>query len=230
MIASGVFADEPVDVDNSRIQQYRGHQGIWTRFESTSRFNSLIHEFGVTEKAVAEINDADYSKREYVFIPYSEEYLSALDKNGIRRKTVVSGENEFIWPIEQFDKISSPFGYRYGQLHTGADMPSPRGYPIVASMDGKVISSGYAEGHGITLLVEHRNGFYTRYSHNSFNLVKKGDYVKKGQIIALVGSTGKSTGNHLHFEVRYNDVPLNPLDFLPPREELKEPHMMKRLK
>jgi hypothetical protein len=73
MIASGVFADEPVDVDNSRIQQYRGHQGIWTRFESTSRFNSLIHEFGVTEKAVAEINDA--------IIPKESMYSYHIQKN-----------------------------------------------------------------------------------------------------------------------------------------------------
>ncbi|MCL2025750.1 MAG: M23 family metallopeptidase, partial [Leptospirales bacterium] len=81
-------------------------------------------------------------------------------------------------------------------------------------------SCSYNGGHGNTILVAHKNNFYTRYSHNSENLVKPGDEVKKGQIIALAGSTGNSTGPHLHFEIRFNDIPLNPLDFLPTDEDI----------
>ncbi len=95
---------------------------------------------------------------------------------------------------------------------------------IVAVMDGRVLSTRYDGGFGRTICMEHRDNFFTRYAHCDVILVKDGDFIRKGQLIGLVGSTGTSTGNHLHFEIRYNDIPLNPLDFLPYKENLRHMH------
>lgn len=218
--AVSASAGETVFVDNENIQQYRGHLGRWVHFTSSAVLEKRISETGSSDKEVVKINDADFRKRNLAFVPFSAEYIKKLKSKGISREIRHSGKNEFIWPLGSydFDHISSPFGYRYGRLHAGADIPAVKGTPVVAAMDGKVVFAAYAHGHGKSILIEHRNHFYTRYSHNSVLLVEKGDYVKKGQIISRVGSTGNSTGNHLHFEVRYNNIPLNPLDFLPYRK------------
>jgi murein DD-endopeptidase MepM/ murein hydrolase activator NlpD len=93
-----------------------------------------------------------------------------------------------------------------------------------------VLSTVYAGGYGLTVEIEHRNNYTTKYAHLSVMFVKKGEFVKKGQLIALVGTTGNSTGPHLHFEIRSNDIPLDPLDFLPRRDSIKILHTLKNWK
>lgn len=112
-------------------------------------------------------------------------------------------------------KVSSPFGKRGRRLHDGIDIPAPAGTPIVAAHSGKVIFSGSIRGYGHTVTIDHGNGLVTRYSHNSVNLVKKGDRVKQGQIVAKVGRTGRTTCAHLHFSVLVNGKPVNPEKHLP---------------
>ncbi|MCP4135603.1 MAG: M23 family metallopeptidase [bacterium] len=221
------FAEEKVIIDNLEVQHYRGKTGKWIMPESRKKLKSIIRKFRVTMSEVKQINGSKFKYRDYIFIPYSKEYYEKLKVNGLERKSVNSTKNEYIWPIRRVRRITSTFGMRWGQLHTGVDLPATKGTPVIAALDGRIISVGYSGGHGKSIYVEHRNHFYSRYSHNSVILVKKGDFIKKGQIIALVGSTGNSTGNHLHFEIRYNDIPLNPLDFLPRKEHLKKAHKMK---
>lgn len=115
---------------------------------------------------------------------------------------------------------SSGFGTRIdpfrGRLafHSGVDMAGPPGTRIKATNDGRVTFTGWKGAYGNMVDVEHGLGFVTRYGHLSQILVKNGQAVKKGDVIAVQGSTGRSTGNHLHYEVRYNDAPLNPMNFL----------------
>ena len=99
-------------------------------------------------------------------------------------------------------------------FHSGVDLAGPVGSPIRATSDGKVAFSGRKNAYGNVVDVEHDYGFTTRYGHLSRLLVKEGQVVKRGQVIAIQGSTGRSTGNHLHYEVRYNDKPINPASFL----------------
>lgn len=211
------FAKDSVFIDNANIQQYNGHLGKWVQFKSEADLKKMLTITGVTEELVAEINGG-ISLKAHVFVPYSNEYIKELTANGVTRKAVDSKETEFLWPLDSPGRISSPFGFRNKRLHEGIDVPAPTGNVIVSAMDGTVLSSGYTSGHGNTVLIEHKNGFTTRYSHNSAVFVKRGDVIKKGQIVALAGSTGNSTGPHLHFELRFRDIPLNPLDFLPPDE------------
>ncbi len=114
---------------------------------------------------------------------------------------------------------SSNFGYRIdpfnGQqsMHEGIDFPAESGTPIVAAASGKVITAETHAAYGKMLEIDHGNGLVSRYAHASSLLVKQGDLVMRGQRIATVGSTGRSTGPHLHFEVRLNGVPQNPARF-----------------
>ncbi len=112
-----------------------------------------------------------------------------------------------------FGRRLDPFTGRIA-YHTGLDLSGPVGSKVAASNDGRVVSAGYNGAYGNMIDVDHGFGIVTRYGHLSQIKVKKGQEVHKGQIIGIQGSTGRSTGAHLHYEVRYNDRPLNPANFL----------------
>ena len=117
--------------------------------------------------------------------------------------------------------IRSRFGPRIDpingrlRMHTGIDIAAPAGTPIGAAAAGKVIFAGLNHGYGNMVIIEHPDGTLTRYGHAEKLLVKEGDEVASGEVIALVGSTGHSTGPHLHFEVKKNGEFVNPLTVLP---------------
>ncbi len=126
--------------------------------------------------------------------------------------------SKLIWPLN--GPITSRFGYRNlvvggksYNIHTGLDIDGDRGDPIIAACSGKVVFSGWKAGYGYLVVVESLPYHYY-YAHASELMVAEGEQVKQGQIIAKVGATGAATGSHLHFEVRVNDKPQNPLDYL----------------
>jgi len=110
--------------------------------------------------------------------------------------------------------ITSRFGWRWGRRHEGIDIGMPVGTPVKAADGGKVIYSGYRGAYGYLVIIDHGANMQTYYAHNSKLLVKRGDKVFKGQTIAHSGNTGRSTGPHLHFEVRKNGTPVNPLNYI----------------
>ena len=118
-----------------------------------------------------------------------------------------SGTGQFIWPVPGYYSISSEYAYRWCpyhgyELHSGIDIPAAYGTNVVAADDGLVISAGWMGSYGNAVLISHGNGLYTLYGHNSSLNVSAGQTVTQGQTVAFVGSTGNSTGNHCHFEVR----------------------------
>ncbi|TDT63641.1 peptidoglycan DD-metalloendopeptidase family protein [Fonticella tunisiensis] len=134
-------------------------------------------------------------------------------KTASRGGSLVSPLPGIIWPLR--GKITSGFGPRDGRMHNGLDIAAPTGTNIKAALDGKVIFSGWKNGYGNIVILNNGNGVETYYAHNSSNLVKVGQDVSKGQVIAKVGSNGNATGSVLHFEVRKGGKPYNPLIFLP---------------
>jgi len=123
------------------------------------------------------------------------------------------------WPIIG-GWISSHFGYRSdpftgrGAFHAGVDFAAPAGSKVISTGPGTVSYSGYKNGYGYVVEITHPTGYLTRYGHNSRNLVREGQTVQKGDAIAIIGSTGRSTGTHVHFEVERNGNTLNPMKYL----------------
>jgi murein DD-endopeptidase MepM/ murein hydrolase activator NlpD len=123
------------------------------------------------------------------------------------------GKNGLSWPVA--GKITSKFGPRRGSFHDGLDISAPLGTPILAAASGEVIYSGALRGYGNLVILRHRGGYVTIYAHNQKNLVREGKAVRRGQVIARVGQTGRASGPHLHFEVRKDNLARNPLRYLP---------------
>jgi murein DD-endopeptidase MepM/ murein hydrolase activator NlpD len=124
------------------------------------------------------------------------------------------------WPVPDYTYLSSPYGYRTNpatgayKLHTGIDIAAPYGNSILAAASGTVIYSGWSSGYGYNIRIDHGGGKVTLYAHASSLLYSEGATVSAGQVIAKIGSTGQSTGNHLHFEVRVNGETTDPLGYV----------------
>lgn len=121
-------------------------------------------------------------------------------------------ETGFAWPVTA--RITSSFGMRWGRMHEGVDLGVSTGTPVRAAADGVVKSAGWSGGYGRLLVIDHGGGWETYYAHLSEFRVAKGDMVRKGQVVARSGNTGRTTGPHLHFEIRRDNKPLDPLRFL----------------
>jgi murein DD-endopeptidase MepM/ murein hydrolase activator NlpD len=123
----------------------------------------------------------------------------------------------------EFGFRRNPFGGRTYEFHAGMDIDGERGDQVIAPANGVVTEAGWKGGYGNMIEVDHGNGLKTRYGHLSKIDVNVGDPIARGQVMAFVGSTGRSTGPHLHYELRLNDRPINPRRFLPPEAtELKK--------
>ncbi len=134
---------------------------------------------------------------------YSAEYRGSID---------VHADGNFVAPVS--GTLTSPFGPRWGSVHTGVDIANSFGTPVSAADDGTVIYAQMTPSYGNLVKIDHGNGFVTYYAHNSSFNVSPGDVVKQGDVVAFMGSTGDSTGNHCHFEIRYNGEALNPLEYI----------------
>ena len=142
-------------------------------------------------------------------------YLTKITEGG-------SAENNlFIYPLQNYHSISSPFGYRDSptmgnyELHSGTDFPAPKNTPVLASADGIVEAAGWSTaGYGNRVMIRHNVTYVTLYAHNTSLAVSVGQHVKQGDVIAYVGSTGNSTGNHCHFEIRVNGKCVDPMLYL----------------
>lgn len=131
-------------------------------------------------------------------------------------------------PIHNGGDEQSPFGNRIdpftGRLafHSGLDLSGPHGTKVLSTGDGKVVAAGRDGAYGNAVDVQHGFGLMTRYAHLSQVLVKEGQAVKKGDVLGIQGSTGRSTGEHVHYEVRYNKRPMNPKNFLKAGQHVSE--------
>lgn len=160
--------------------------------------------------------------------PLDADSLAALnDKMSHLERTMKAYENVFrdrgftptVWPVvgkleSGFGGRSNPFGGRGYEFHSGQDIDAPSGEAVVAGASGKVTFAGWQNGYGQLVVIDHGGGLTTRYGHLSHIDVPQGKTVARSEFIGRVGSTGRSTGPHLHYEVRINDQPVNPLQYL----------------
>lgn len=147
------------------------------------------------------------------------ERIVAEEKKALENMRVYDG-GAFCWPCPAYTRVSSDFGNRIhptlkiNLFHNGVDLAAPAGSNILAAYDGEVVSASYTGAMGNYVMLDHGGGLYTVYMHASKLNVKEGQEVKRGDVIAFVGSTGRSTGNHLHFSVRVNGEYVSPWNYI----------------
>lgn len=142
----------------------------------------------------------------------TEEPKSAVVLQGTKPRPRTLAYGVFYWPSR--GSITSRFGERWGEQHSGIDIAAPKGSPNKAADGGVVKFAGWSGNYGKLVIIDHENGYTTYYGHNDTIKVKVGQRVARGDVIGTVGETGRATGPHLHFEVRKNGVPVNPLKYI----------------
>ncbi len=134
----------------------------------------------------------------------------------VQHPAASQGRVKLIWPAK--GKLTSRFGPRKNRMHDGIDLAAEEGTEIMAAAAGRVVyADSRLSGYGNLIIVRHNTDMFTAYAHNKRNLVKRGDEVKAGQLIGYIGSTGRTSGSHLHFEVRRGETAVDPLAYLPRR-------------
>jgi len=187
-------------------------KGVIHRVTRGDNLWELSRAYGVDAGQIIAVNDISDPRR----LRVGQELIVPGATFSLNSKRLVSPAGKllrnFHWPAR--GRISSCFGPRWGRFHEGIDIAIITGTPVKAAAGGRVLYSGWSNGYGKIVIIDHGDEVQTRYAHNSRLLVKKGMYVKRGQVIARSGSTGRSTGPHLHFEIRFHGKPVNPLDYL----------------
>jgi len=175
------------------------------------KYEVELPELYTQEKAVAKL----YEKK-IVYVPVVNVYPSIPSSGFSLSRSIITKKVDLgmslVKPVSGI--VTSRFGARWGSTHTGTDIGAPTGTPIKAVAGGTVIFSGWKGTLGKFIVVEHGNGIQSYYAHCSTLLVSKGDTVTAGQQIAKVGNTGRSTGPHLHFEIRKNGAAVNPQSYI----------------
>jgi len=197
---------------------YAAKNGLVHTIKRGQTLNDIAATYGTTAQAIAAGNGISVSATIYagqrLVIPGASsafwDTVSALARGA---------SSQFIWPLQ--GEVVSTFGWRthpvlgIRQHHDGIDIDVPDGTTVYASASGEVYFYGEQPGYGNVLILEHDGDFYTMYGHLKSSLVSKGQYVEKGQKVALSDNTGISSGPHLHFELRNGEFPVDPMLFLP---------------
>jgi len=182
----------------------------------------IAHAYGVSVQRLLEANHLSDSRDlrvgQSLLIPGSYTYASLGDVESAPGSTmwnVPRASRQFAWPVWS-GTVTSGFGMRHGTMHDGVDIGAPVGTAVHAADAGLVVFAGKLNGYGNTVIIRHSDNYMTVYGHNSHILVSEGSAVARGQEIAEVGTSGRTTGPNLHFEVRYENRAYNPLSYLAP--------------
>ncbi len=220
--ASGLFAQETDPTREADSLRYEfGRQGVPSSRKTGTNYADTLDTGNPAVKVVLYNNgtyryvrDPEILKGEAVF----NEDWDTRAVNPYRENPDPIPDRFALWVVDTLDSyccprqgpVSSKFGYRHGRRHQGIDLPYPTGTPVYAAFDGKVRVSDWVNGYGNLVVIRHRSGLETFYGHLSQRDVKSGDWVNAGDVIGLGGSTGRSTGPHLHFETRYKGAAFDP--------------------
>ena len=182
--------------------------GLLYRVDPGDEIDDIADAYGINSEDILAVNSIrpgdDLTVGKEIILPYARP----------AREAVLAARGElFLWPVS--GRITSYFGPRWGSFHSGIDIAAPTGTPIAASRGGRVVFAGWRGSYGNLVIVDHRDGKTTWYAHLSRFAVGAGAWVDRGQTLGFVGSTGRSTGPHVHVEVRVHGQPQNPLNFLP---------------
>ncbi len=211
---------EEIDRYKAAVEEEKAQLNILYK-EQVAKKGELASARSQKDKKLAEL--AGQEERLQAEIKEMQEMSKKLEQE-IKRLTQQSkikyAGGAFAWPVPGFYRISSEYNPRTNpisgkyEFHSGIDIPASYGSSVVAAADGVVIRSGWINGYGNTVMINHGSGLVTLYGHNSSLAVSEGQTVRKGQTVAGIGSTGYSTGNHCHFEVSLNGAHVNPWNYI----------------
>ena len=202
-----------------------GPAGLRHRVERGESLYRIAKAYGVTPEELARVNGIRDTGRievgQVIVVPRARRALpvgviTPESARGDRPAPpeLPRGPSPFVWPVEA-GVVTSPFGPRGDTHHDGIDIGSREGAPVRATRAGRVLYSDHLRGYGNLIIVAHDDGYATVYAHNRENRVRPGAEVRQGEVIALVGQSGKTSGPNLHFEVRKDNIARNPLFYLP---------------
>ncbi len=222
---------EPTEalIDNKLIQTYQGYPGVWITSGANVALKKICRD-GICDMALfRSINelgaDQKYLKRSGLyFLPYSSQQMAAFKESGTERLRLQLKKGQYLWPVMGL-RVTSRVGSRWGKLHGGIDVAAARGSIVVGATEGTVMIVGDQGAYGHCVFVENHDGTVAWYAHLTESYVKTGDRIARGQIVGISGNTGRSTGPHLHFEMRTQQgIILDPehFFFLPYEEHLKQ--------
>ena len=212
-VNSALFRKEKIDYDVKRVKTKKLYEGK-TKVQRKGQYGSKV----ITERGTyinGKIVNSIIYKEEVTKKPVNE-----IIKIGTKKRIVKGvATGEFVWPMPSSHYITSGYGHRFGpyfgnEFHMGYDIAGSYGANVVAADGGTVVKASYHPSYGNEIVIDHGNGLQTRYAHNSSLNVHVGQRVIRGETIAFCGSTGDSTGNHLHFEVLKNGSHTNPAPYL----------------
>jgi hypothetical protein len=215
--------------DSAPASDRRDSGGVLHTLRAGENVYRLSRFYGVTEEAIVRANQlADItalSVGQELWIPGATKTAPSQTLGGSasgtqrghssnRRSAGSADSLGLAWPVR--GKLSSRFGWRNGRRHDGIDIPAKRGTPVYAAQAGRVIHSGGGLGdYGKVVIIKHAGSYSTVYAHNDRLRVRKGQFIEKGDVLGTVGTSGNASGPHVHFEVRRDRKPLDPLLYLP---------------
>lgn len=200
----------PRDIMPGKIIYIPNMRGVVMNGGEAAGITKMLRENQIRPEYVHRANRCRDFGKKYIFVPGGK--ISNLERS------LFLGTG-FLYPLppkrgprltSSFGMRRSPFNHRYVEFHSGVDVACPRGSEILAARDGKVVFTGYQGGYGNLVVLEHECGYRSYYGHLARPLVKSGEMIKRGTAIALSGNTGRTTGPHLHFEVRRGGMPVHP--------------------
>lgn len=202
-----------------------GRSGHHVQVAPKENASSIAKKYNLSKDILLAANvGKTFTQGSWIFIPqnrgiighHTTDMYKFTESNEIRSVASSSfGIGEFMWPVPSSQRISSYFGKRWGRHHDGIDIPAQTGTHILSTRSGLVVYAGSdLGGYGKIVVIAHPGGYFSVYAHNHKNYVRKGQKVHQGQVIGQVGSTGRSTGPHLHFEIRHNGKAYNPIAFV----------------
>lgn len=200
-------------------------QGAYYFVKEGDALSVIARKYGYTADEAAQINDlydAKLTIGRRLFFPARKTrplYITKTVANKEKKLSSLRSQKslDFVWPVEG-GVVTSAFGWRRRRPHDGVDISAKVGTPIHAAAEGKVIFAKRFAGYGNLIVLKHRKSYFTAYAHADNIMVDKGRKVQPGQQIATVGNTGRSTGPHLHFEIRRKTDPVDPLTLLPKKD------------
>jgi murein DD-endopeptidase MepM/ murein hydrolase activator NlpD len=219
LLVASLFACAPRVASPPQSAARRG-DGIFHVVKPGENLFRIGKAYGLTYEELARANGIRDPRQivtgQKIFIPGAKRQFAVeviTPDDGSTPGNAANLEAEFLWPVS--GSLNSGFGPRGSSFHDGVDIAAPEGTPIRAVEHGEVIYSDRLRGYGNMVIIRHAGGIVSVYAHNQENLVRDGQQVARGEVIAYVGSTGRVTGPHLHFEIRKNNLAQDPMLYLP---------------